>query len=269
MQNAESETVLTIGKVSQLLGVSERMLRHWEEAGLVSPPRSWSDYREYGPDDIARLKRVVLYRELGLNARQIREVLASPGSLAVSELNHHRAHLVDKIKYLTAALGTLDSLIATAEGKATQGDNMTDTNTTATSAVRDMQAEQEEAHERWGQSQQWMEYAERMASRSKAQKKEDLNLLQAIETQLGQAKREGMDPTCPEALDLIEQHRHSLSWFQVSPSMHVMLGRMYACDPRFKSHYEAIEPGLAEWMQAAIEANAQTHGIDPATAKWE
>ncbi|BDR52545.1 hypothetical protein KIM372_04520 [Bombiscardovia nodaiensis] len=114
-----------------------------------------------------------------------------------------------------------------------------------------------------------MEYAERMASRSKAQQQEDLDLLQAVESQLGQAKSEGMDPTGQEALELIERHRHALTWFRVSPSMHVLLGRMYVCDLRFKRRYEAIEPGLAEWMLEAIESNAQAHGIDPAKAKWE
>ncbi|BDR52546.1 hypothetical protein KIM372_04530 [Bombiscardovia nodaiensis] len=147
-EGAGSEPVFSIGEVAHLLGVSERMLRHWEQAGLVSPPRSWSGYREYGAADIGQLERVVLYRELGLNARQMKEVLASPGSLAVDELRQHRTQLVDKFKYLTAALGTLDKLIATAEGKAVEGENMT--NASKTSAALQAQAEQEEAHERWG-----------------------------------------------------------------------------------------------------------------------
>ncbi len=51
--------------------------------------------------------------------------------------------------------------------------------------------------------------------------------------------------------------------------MQVHLGRMYAADPRFAAHYDAIRPGLATWLRDAIEASARAHGIDPDTARWE
>ncbi|RBP99782.1 hypothetical protein CRD59_01720 [Bifidobacterium xylocopae] len=93
--------------------------------------------------------------------------------------------------------------------------------------------------------------------------------LKEVETKLARAKRAGFDPTGIQALALVEEQQQALTWFHVTPSMHLILGRMYVADPRFRRHYEQLEPGLAEWMLTAIEAAARARGIDPATARWE
>ena len=36
------------------------------------------------------------------------------------------------------------------------------------------------------------------------------------------------------------------------------LGRMYTLDERFKTHYEDIAPGLAQFMRRAMEAYSAT-----------
>ena len=104
---------------------------------------------------------------------------------------------------------------------------------------------------------------------SEQEQKKDTARLKNIESELAQAKRKGLSPFSDKVLELIDEYRQALSWFHVTPSMHVILGRMYVSDPRFRSHYEQLEPGLAQWMLAAIETAARANGIDPATAKWE
>ncbi len=44
---------------------------------------------------------------------------------------------------------------------------------------------------------------------------------------------------------------------RLAPQLHYQLGEMFVSDPRFTATYEAIAPGLATWVRAAIEANAQ------------
>lgn len=63
---------LTIGETSVLCAVSVRMLRHWESVGLLRPGRDSNGYRLYSEDDIARIRRIRLYRDLGLTTEQIR-----------------------------------------------------------------------------------------------------------------------------------------------------------------------------------------------------
>src|SRR5699024_12763572 len=70
---------LTVGRDADLVGVSVRTLHRWDAIGLVRPSgRSWSGYRLYDTDDVARIHRVLVYRELGLALAQIGEILDDP-----------------------------------------------------------------------------------------------------------------------------------------------------------------------------------------------
>ncbi|WP_052323234.1 MerR family transcriptional regulator [Bifidobacterium sp. 7101] len=256
-----SKSGLSIGQMSELTGVSRRMLRHWEEEGLISPIRGQANYRQYMQDDVARLERIVTYREMGFNARQIKALLNCKTPLALDELRGQRSRIDEKIQLLRKAADRLDRLIALAQGNL--GNDSAPTKTD--------QEDQyfSEAYERWGTGRQWLEYAERKASHSEQEQKKDMARLKDVGSELAQAKRKGLAPTSDEVLELIDEHRQALSWFHVTPSMHVILGRMYVADPRFRRHYEQLEPGLAKWMLVAIETAARASGIDPATARWE
>lgn len=54
-----------IGDVARRAGVTERTLRYYEELGLLSPGRDSAGRRRYGGDNLDRLYRVRLLRELG------------------------------------------------------------------------------------------------------------------------------------------------------------------------------------------------------------
>jgi DNA-binding transcriptional MerR regulator len=61
---------LTINEAARTTGWSARMLRYVERAGLVSPSRSPSGYRLYGPPELQRLrtlKELLGQFELGLS----------------------------------------------------------------------------------------------------------------------------------------------------------------------------------------------------------
>jgi hypothetical protein len=42
-------------------------------------------------------------------------------------------------------------------------------------------------------------------------------------------------------------------------AMHRNLADMYVSDPRFTATYDEIRPGMAEYVRAAIHANADRH----------
>jgi len=55
-----------VGAVAEVVGISVRTLHHWDEIGLVRPStRTTAGYRSYQAEDIGRLHRVLVYRELG------------------------------------------------------------------------------------------------------------------------------------------------------------------------------------------------------------
>ncbi|MBF6235908.1 HEAT repeat domain-containing protein [Nocardia otitidiscaviarum] len=70
---------MLIGEVARRLGVSARMLRHYDSLGLVRPTgRTLGGYREYAAADIRRLFLVEGLRSLGLSLREIGRALDDP-----------------------------------------------------------------------------------------------------------------------------------------------------------------------------------------------
>lgn len=68
----------TIGETATMCAVSARMLRHWGSVGLPHSERDGNGYRLYGEHDIAHIRRIGLYRALGLDVDQIGAVLGQP-----------------------------------------------------------------------------------------------------------------------------------------------------------------------------------------------
>lgn len=66
-----------IGDFSQLGQVSTRMLRHYDQMGLLVPNHTdpWTGYRYYTLDQLAQLHRIIALKELGLSLPQIAELV--------------------------------------------------------------------------------------------------------------------------------------------------------------------------------------------------
>lgn len=263
----DTDDGLTVGVVAQLVGVSVRTLHHWDAVGLLRPSgRTAADYRVYSGADIARLQRVLVYRELGIPLAQIGALLDDPQVDEGEQLRRQRDLLTGRISRLQQMVCAVD--------------RMMEVRTMGTSLTPQEQAEifgsdwdpawQDEAQERWGDTPQWAQSQERTAHMSKA----DWQGVQAegeqLNADLGAAKRAGVQPGSDEANALAERHRDSIArFYDCSHAMQVCLARMYTCDQRFTDTYEKVEPGLAGWLYDVVAANARAHGVDPETATWE
>ena len=66
-----------IGEFSQLSRVSVRMLRHYDQLGLLKPSHtdSFTNYRYYSADQLPRLNRILALRDLGFSLEQIGSML--------------------------------------------------------------------------------------------------------------------------------------------------------------------------------------------------
>jgi Cu(I)-responsive transcriptional regulator len=68
---------MNIGQASQRSGVSQRMIRHYEELGLIpKAARRGSGYRDYDEKDVHRLRFVRRARDLGFPIEEIGQLLA-------------------------------------------------------------------------------------------------------------------------------------------------------------------------------------------------
>lgn len=68
-----TQNLLKIGDVSRLSGVSVRMLRHYDDLGLLRPALvdEFSGYRYYRVDQLPRLHRLLALKEMGFSLAQV------------------------------------------------------------------------------------------------------------------------------------------------------------------------------------------------------
>jgi DNA-binding transcriptional MerR regulator len=66
---------MKIGELSERTGIPTRMLRYYEQQGLLASRRSANGYREYGEADVDRARRVRGLVQSGLSTRMAQVVL--------------------------------------------------------------------------------------------------------------------------------------------------------------------------------------------------
>lgn len=71
--------MLSIGELAHRTGVSRRMLRHWDEFGLLKP---WavderSGYRRYAPSQADRVHAIAALRAVGFGLQEVKDLLSS------------------------------------------------------------------------------------------------------------------------------------------------------------------------------------------------
>ncbi len=111
---AESQPTDTwsVGELSRATGLSVRVLRHWEQQGLVSPVRAASGHRRYRQADITRLYRALALRRGGLSLRQIATLLTEEDPDPSVMLRAQLAELDDDLRRRQALRNRLASALA-------------------------------------------------------------------------------------------------------------------------------------------------------------
>lgn len=72
---------MKIKQVEELVGITRKNIRFYEEQELLSVGRSENGYREYGMEDVKRLKEIRLLRRLGVPLEEIRALFRGELSL--------------------------------------------------------------------------------------------------------------------------------------------------------------------------------------------
>lgn len=271
---------MTVGETASATGVTVRTLHHYDRIGLVTPAaRSSAGYRLYSPADVDRLQQVVAYRRLGLGLEDIAAALAEedtgpagPGAAAGPDagpghrgrapgrrraLERQRELVEEKITELTRLLAALD----TALEKDMKDIDLTEDELRelfGSHYAEHFEEYQDEAQQRWGETEAWAESRRRTKRYTKA----DWERIQAEVEENNRLIVAALDAGAPAdsapAMDAAEAARaHMDRWFfPVDARFHRSLGDMYVQDPRFRATYEVLRPGLAQYLRDAIHANA-------------
>jgi len=114
LADARQQGFYNIGEASSATGVSAKMIRHYEGAGLIPKVgRTFAGYRLYAEADLHRLRFIKRSRALGFSMKQIQALLAlwsdkHRASAQVKRLAQaHAAELGEKISEMQAMQRTL------------------------------------------------------------------------------------------------------------------------------------------------------------------
>lgn len=250
---------MNVGEVAELAGVTVRTLHHYDRIGLLSPSaRTASGYRQYSPADLDRLHQVLLYRELGFPLEEVASLLDDPSADPEAHLRRQHRLLRDRLERTSAMVAAVEKEM---EARA-MGISLTPEERFEVFGEHDPAQYEAEVEERWGDTDAYAESKRKTAAYSK----EDWVRIKAEMEDIGNrfvaAMRSGAAPDSAEAMDVAEDNRQHISrWFyECSPEMHAGLGRMYVEDERFTATYEAMAPGLAQYVSTAVQANAARQG---------
>lgn len=116
---------MKIGELSRRTGTSIRMLRYYEDQGLLDPLRRTNGYRDYSSEDVETVKRILTLNEAGITLVEIQKFL--PCALAgrgefescdellhllrqqIGRVNARRSKLDESVVLLTSLLETMDT----------------------------------------------------------------------------------------------------------------------------------------------------------------
>jgi DNA-binding transcriptional MerR regulator len=66
---------MNLAKVAQLTQVSPRMLRYYEQQGLLKPVRSQNNYRHYSLQDIEKILKIKTLNDAGMQLKHLEKLL--------------------------------------------------------------------------------------------------------------------------------------------------------------------------------------------------
>ncbi|MBJ7415471.1 MAG: MerR family transcriptional regulator [Niveispirillum sp.] len=245
----------TVSQLSRLAGVSVRTLHHYDHIGLLRPAVTGENgYRYYGADELLRLQQILLHRELGLPLARIARVLDAPGFDRLDTLRVQRRHLLAEAERYRSLVTTIDRTITLLEGKTVMD---------AETLYQGLSPEKQAGYEDWLAERHGPAVRVDIGHAKQAMAGLDqpthMTELAAIEGAIAQALRDRMEADDPRLDPMLNRH---LDWVAASwgrypdANAYAGLADIYRTHPDFRARYDALAPGLADYLPDAMEAFA-------------
>lgn len=246
----------TVGTLARLAGVTVRTLHHYGDVGLLVPSaRNAAGYRLYDAADADRLTRILYYRDLGFGLDDVAALLDGDTDTV--------DHLRTQHRLLTERLARVQELVTAIEREMEahmSGIRLTPEEQLEIFGETWDPAYQAEAEQRWGDTEAWAQSQARTAQWTKEDWERVKTEGDALNARLAEAFTAGVEPGSDRANELAEQHRAELNrFYDADHELHRGVVGFTTGDERFRAQLEELAPGLADWLRAIVEANADRH----------
>ena len=247
----------SIAEVASMSKVTARTLRHYDGIGLLRPAYvGGNGYRYYEQEQLLRLQRLLLLRELGLSLASIAAVLEGQQD-EVAALQEHARWLDDERQRLDRLAQTLSRTIHHLQG----GPQMSAPDLFEGFAERQAQLEDELAQQHGDGVREHFRTANETTKDWTQQ--DYLNAQrrgEEIDAQILAVMRSGAAPDSEPAMVAVAEHYREVARFWTpDQTSYTNLGQRYIDDPDQRARYDAMAPGLAKYLRDAIVAYATRH----------
>jgi DNA-binding transcriptional MerR regulator len=248
----------TVKQAAKLSGVSVRTLHHYDEIGLLKPAHLGENrYRYYGREELLRLQQILFHRELGMSLEQVRALLDDPGFDRIGALRAHRHKLETEAERFRHLMKTIDRTVADINGEMQMSDKQL-----YEGFSQEKQAQWEkEIVDRFGEA--GREKIEESRRNFEKMSKEDMAAakaeMEAITLAFAATMAAGTRPDDSRVQALTARH---YAWvcraWKPNRAAYIGIGQMYVSHPDFRATYDAVRPGLAEYLAQAMRIYAET-----------
>ncbi|MGV3580531.1 MerR family transcriptional regulator [Brevundimonas sp.] len=256
MRNDARTQTHTVSQLARLSGTSVRTLHHYDAIGLLKPATVGENgYRYYGRRELMRLQQILIHREFGVALSDIPALLDAEEPDRVRALREQRARLEKEADRYRRLARTIDRTIAELEGRETIMD---------TQIYEGFSPEKQAGYEAWiiekyGEpARAHVEHSKAtVAAMSKGERQDWMAEVADLEADFGRAMEEGAAADDPALDPLLKRHHAWVARTWKSPptaEAYAGLGRLYVDNPDFRARYEAVAPGLADWLAEAMAA---------------
>ena len=253
----------SIHEVSQISGVSVRTLHHYDALGLLCPRRdAASGYRRYTQADLGRLQRILLFRELGFPLKDIAHLLAEERQPAET-LQLHRQLLLGRIEELHAMVRLVDRTLQSMKGGVPMNPESQFQPLSRKEVLEQQRGYETEVAQRYDPA-----LVQESQRRAKGYDEKAWAAIQTqqrqIEERLSRYAQAGLDVGSEPVQTAVAAYQAWIDryFYPCDDDILAGLGALYTADARFAAYYEAVSPGLADYISQAIAAycrRAQSH----------
>lgn len=102
----------TVKQVSDLTGISVRMLHHYDKIGLLKPTKlTEAGYRLYDDEALETLQQILFFKELDLPLKEIKEIITSPSFDKMKALESHKKLIILKRNRLNGLIELINKTL--------------------------------------------------------------------------------------------------------------------------------------------------------------
>ena len=238
-----------IKEVADLVGVSVRMLHHYDKIGLLKPEAvSPAGYRLYIDKDLERLQQILFFKELEFSLQEIKDIIYSPSFDRKDALKTQEKLLIKKKERLEEIIKIVKKTLQSINGGMEMDKKEMFKAFDMSGIEKDQVKYSEEIKQKYGKTDAYREAEEKTSKYTK----EDWDRMQVegdeiLNKIVSLMDKGSADTKVQKAVGELRQHITD-NLYNCTPIIFRGIGDMYLNDKRISENKE----GLAKFLKDAI-----------------